>query len=426
MKRSFGQGVALAGLLLLGTQAMAQQTGTKANPGAPKSGDVKAKADPPKPDTGTAQKPEPSKPSAPTPMELNQKAKGLLDQNRFEEGITLLKQAIALDKNNIQSHLYLAFAYTNIKHFNQAVDEYRTVVGLSPREADFQFGLGTALLDVEKYAEARAALERAHELNPGDVRYRIAIGNAYMREKDYHSAYDAYLKALGYAPDSPLVHALLGDVEEQLNRHADALSEYDATLRLDPKNQSAILGRATALAGLKRFDEAEKIMRDLVARSPKEAATHSGLAQVLDSAGKHTEAIAEYNAALAITADDPYLWGNLGWAQFNAGMLDDSVKSSRKALTLEPKLPYVRLNLGLAFAVRDRWNEAQKEYEQAVAISAAADLHGGINDVRDALAKGKPNNALRKALDLLTTSEWKAIGLPEDGTAGAHRPTKTQ
>ncbi|HZP81207.1 MAG TPA: tetratricopeptide repeat protein, partial [Chthonomonadaceae bacterium] len=137
----------------------------------------------------------------------------------------------------------------------------------------------------------------------------------------------------------------------------------------------------------------------------------SSLAQVLDSAGKHDEAIATYRAAIQLAPDDPILWGNLGWAQYNAARYDEAVQSSRKALQLDPKLAYVRFNLGLIASVRDRWNEAKREYDQALALASASDIHAGVGDVRDALTKQPKVRALRQALDYLSKAERKALSL---------------
>ena len=106
------------------------------------------------------------------------------------------------------------------------------------------------------------------------------------------------------------------------------------------------------------------------------------------------------------------MWGNLGWAQYNAGKFEDAIKSSRKALTYDSKLAYVRLNLGLLYAVQNRWSDAQKEYKEAVTVSAPVDIHSGMNDVREALKKQPNVGALKQALDFLATAERKASGLP--------------
>lgn len=355
-------------------------------------------------------KPAPPAAQGSSPADLNTKAQALIAGKKYDEAILLLKQAIAQDAKNIQSYALLGVAYQQAKHLDLAVEAFLNLVKLNPNNGAFQNSLGGALLDYGKPAEARAAFERAVELNPTDAGSRFGIGSCYLKEKDYPESYQAFVKALGYAPDSPDVHNALGDALEQLNLHAESLAEYEAASRLSPGAVAPLFGRATALGGLKRFSEAEALMRDLVAKAPKEAASHTGLAQTLDASGKHDAAIAEYKIALTITPDDPYLWGNLGWADYNAGKYDEAVAASRKALSFDKTLAYVRFNIGLAYAVRDRGVESLKEYNDAISIAAAADIHAAINDLKDAQKKHN-TSVVQQLITVLSAAEWKAMGL---------------
>ena len=352
--------------------------------------------------------------SQPTsPADMNTKAQALIQQKKYDEAVLLLKQSIAVQPKNIQAYALLGIAYQQAKHFDLAVESFLTLVKLSPNNALFQNSLGGALLDYGKPVEARAAYERAVEMDPGDAASRFGIGACYMRQKDYQDCYRAYVMALGYAPDSPDVHNALGDALEQLNQHEDSLAEYEAAGRLSPADAAPIIGRATALCGLKRFAEAETLMRALVAKSPKDAVSHTGLAQALDAAGKHEAAISEYKVALTITPDDAYLWGNLGWAYYNAGKYDDSLSASRKALAIDKTLAYVRFNIGLSSAVQNKDEEAGKEYDAAIAVAAAADIHAGISDLREAMKK-HASPLIQRLITKLSSAEWKALGLSVD------------
>ncbi len=389
-------------------------------------------------DKPSAQTTPSAKPPAPTAADLDSKGDSLLSANKPDEAIAAFRQAVILSPKDIRGYIGLGTACMQSKRYTEAVQAFRTAVDLNPDAADFHFKLGGALLEAAQYAEARTAFERAVELDPNNISYRLSIGDSYLREKDYAGARQALLDALGYSPDSPDVHTGLGNVDLQDNHYTEALDEFDAVLRTDLSNAdanarqalttAATIGRASALSGLKRFDEAEKIMRDLLAHNPKSADVQSGLAQVLDSAGKHDEAIAAYRAALQITPDDPDLWGNLGWAQYNAGRYEDAVASSRKALQYDPKLAYVRFNLGLVFAVQDRWKESQQEYRAALAVAVTPDIQGGLDDVRHALVKQPRVRALRQAFDFLTSAEreaWQRVFSNSSAPlSGTPEPTK--
>ncbi|MCW3053950.1 MAG: Tetratricopeptide 2 repeat-containing protein [Chthonomonadales bacterium] len=378
------------------------------------------KTDPPKggaatdPKTTPGQGTKPVTPAPPTVADLDRRAEALIEQGKGTEAIPLLKQAIGLDPKSIQTRVLLGRAYITLRQFPNASQSFQAAVDLSPKEPEFLYYLGLAQSNETKFTVARSSFDRALELSPSDVRYRIAVADSYLQEKAYLPARRSLLEALGFAPDSPDVHARLGDLNEQENRHVEALDEYDAALRIDSKSVGALLGRASALSGLKRFPEAEKIVRDMIAANAKSPDAHSTLAQILDAEGKHLSAIAEYRLALEAAPDSASLWGNLGWSQYEEGLMDESVTSGRKALALDPKQAYVRFNIGLAYAARDQWTQALKEYQEGIAIAAVPDIHAATNDLRDVITKGHSTSAVQRAIELLKRAELKASGLPED------------
>lgn len=372
----------------------------------PKATDTKA--------LGTGQGTAPSVPAPPTVVDLDRKAQTALEQGKAQEAVPLLKQAILLDPKSIQSRVMLGRAYVQLRQYAAATEAFQAAADLSPKEPEFLYYLGSAQMDEAKYAAARASFDRALELAPADLRFRLGVAETYLQAKEYLAARRSLLEALGFAPDSPDVHARLGDLDEQENRHEEALEEYDAALRVDPKNLSGMLGRASALSGLKRFADAEKIARDLIVLNGKSPDAHSTLAQILDAEGKHLSAIAEYRLALAEAPNSAPLWGNIGWSQYEEGLMDESVTSGRKALALDPKQSYVRFNIGLAYAARNQWTQALKEYQEGIAIAAAPDIHSGANDLRDLVTKGRSTPAVKQALELLVRAELRASGLPDD------------
>ncbi len=132
-----------------------------------------------------------------------------------------------------------------------------------------------------------------------------------------------------------------------------------------------------------------------------EANAHLSLANDLARANKYDEAVSEYKEALRLRPDLGPQWiGNLGWYEYLAGRTTDSIKSSRRALELDPTLTYVRLNLGLSYATLNDWMLAKQEYDLGLKIATGAELQGGITDVQDAIKKHN-NPSLEKALACL-------------------------
>ena len=419
-----------------------------------------SKPEPPKPDAASKVQTAPEKskaetakivpvgpPAKPSAEELNKKAADLFNSGKLEESAAAYKQVNIAYPKDIQGVVGLANVYARMKKYDEGAAAYRKAIELNPTFPDFYAGLatfyglgkhydeaakafegaiqlnpkfpgyyaglGSSYLEAEKYDEAGHAYQRAIELKPDDLALRLSLADVNLRARDYGQARTALMEALGFAPDSGAVHNALGNLDEQENMHTDALEEFETSLRINPADISASIGKATTLAGLKRLPEAEQLLRGLIAKAPKEPSLLSSLAQAMDTGGKHLEAISEYQAAIILAPIDPYLWGNLGWAQYNAKQYDESIKSGRKALLLESKLPYVKFNLGLTFAVQDRWNEAEKEYKEALKISLPGDIRSGISDVRDAISRLPKVKSLKQSLDFLTVSEWKALGISQ-------------
>lgn len=139
-----------------------------------------------------------------------------------------------------------------------------------------------------------------------------------------------------------------------------------------------------------------------LALAESEANTHLALAEALVRAENVGEAVTEYRSALRLrpALGSAIVVGNLGWTEYLAGHIADSIETSRSALVKDAALTGVRLNLGLSYATLNDWPGAKKEYDLALKVASKGEVQAGITDVRDA-AKKRSNPALRKALAYL-------------------------
>ncbi len=133
-----------------------------------------------------------------------------------------------------------------------------------------------------------------------------------------------------------------------------------------------------------------------------EGSSQVSLAVALVHSKRYVEAGAVYRSALRLrpALGSATFLGNLGWYEYLAGHIYDSIKSSRSALEKDSKLTYVRLNLGLSYATQDDWSKAKQEYDLALKDASKKELQAGITDVRDAIKK-RTNRTLEKALTYL-------------------------
>lgn len=397
--------------LSFGTSILAQTTTKptsppKAKPAPPVKAEKKTREAKPEPQKAEPPKAEPPKPETNLSVqEILQKGFSLLQQGSLKEAVDTFRLATQKEAKNLSAFMGLGAACMQAKRFPEAIEAYRTAIELNPSATESYQNLALAYIEAEQYDAARMTLGRGLSLRESDLRLRLTMAESYRREKDFAGARSAYEQALGYGASNPAVFNGLGNLNLQENRNQEALDCFDAALLLNAEDLEAQLGRSAALSSLDRHREAIDTARGVIAKIPTLAFGYSALGGAYEAQKEHGLAIAEYEKAIERDSKDPYSWGNLGWSLYGAEKYDRALEVSRKALGMDPKLVYVRLNIGLIYAVQDKWSEAKREYAEGLKLAALSELRAGIKDVREAMKRSPEVEGLKKALGFLTTEE---------------------
>lgn len=96
-------------------------------------------------------------------------------------------------------------------------------------------------------AQARA-LTTAAEKNPSDAKVRVELGNMYFDAERYSDAVTWYEAALKINPKDPDVSTDLGVSYHYLNQPDRALAQFDQSLRIDPKHAKTMLNQGIVRA----------------------------------------------------------------------------------------------------------------------------------------------------------------------------------
>ena len=251
-----------------------------------------------------------------------------------------------------------------------AVAALRKATELQPNEADIQYRLGVALLDGEKFTDARAPLSRAVQLAPRVARYRPPLAACLGRLGDRKGALEALrdFARLDPAPEEAalavktaraltdpfrdITPAARADLEQALGylmRDAPGLAapQLEALLaRLpDLAPAHALLGLAAA-----RLDETGRAVTELrraAELAPDMPQPHAWLAELYVAKEKPDLAIAEYVAALERNPLDPEVLQKLGTLRLARG-LPEALDPLQQAAILQPEDDALQLLLARA------------------------------------------------------------------------------
>ena len=202
----------------------------------------------------------------------------------------------------------------------------------------------------------RATLAR----NPGSAFVHSNLGVILMSSDRETEAVTEFQAAVRLTPDDPDYRVNLGLALSHLpGRMAEAIAEYQAALRIDPHPAAAHLNLGLAFTSLPgrlpdAIDEYRKAIAEYgtaVRDQPDYWEAHFNLGLAYSQMpGHEADAIAEYHAALRMKPDSAMAHFHLGNALHKMDRLSDAIAEYRASLNIEPDVVEVHYEMAYALA----------------------------------------------------------------------------
>jgi tetratricopeptide (TPR) repeat protein len=215
----------------------------------------------------------------------------LFDDNNPTKARSMFTKAIELDPNLAVAYMYRANVAQSPKDFmddmskakdhlegasdwekmyydyqntfvtndwNKRLEVAQKIVTAYPDAARAQVDLGNTYLGGEKIAEARAAFQKAIDLNPKWLGGYAALGGSYVfnEPKDFKKGEENALKTVELAPKSSNAQIGLGDVYRAQDDLEKARTAYAKAVELNPDEPVAYYKKGHVNSFLGKYDEA--------------------------------------------------------------------------------------------------------------------------------------------------------------------------
>ncbi|HKV09347.1 MAG TPA: tetratricopeptide repeat protein [Thermoanaerobaculia bacterium] len=279
-------------------------------------------------------------------------------------------------------------------------------VHLAPGDVRWIYSLGALLQALGDFEGAEAGLARAQELRPEDPAIRLRLGEARLQLGRPDEARKAFEAALGAPATAAAAHFGLGRVALAQGDARAAAEHFEAALKSQPGASEIRSPLALAYRKLGRLDDAKAALAgygdgrvtfpdpilDEVAHRNAGSRQYvvAGTAALRDK--RFAEAAAAYRKALEADPGDAAVWADLGVALQGLQDLAGAEQSYRKAVELEPALARAHYNLGTLLAARGS-REGVEHLETAVRLDPES--KGALFNLGQALAAaGEPARAL--------------------------------
>jgi tetratricopeptide (TPR) repeat protein len=280
------------------------------------------------------------------------------ETHEFSRSEEAFRKALNIDRSLFVPNLFLGLALLELKRPREAAGYLMSAEKLQPGDAQALIGLGRCYHAQAEAARSREWYQRAADLAPRNADAWFGLGVSYLdlaEEAKAKLTSDApevsELKAHALAafervdelqPDSPRIHALLGDVYQRRRMFREAEEEYSKILTLDPNNIAGLSGLAAAFLHDGHYDEAQATAEKALARDSRDAEINLLMAEILVAQHKYTDA-------------EPYV---------------------RRSLNARPDLlPRAHALLGRVYARTGREKEAIGELVQGLASDEDGSVH---------------------------------------------------
>jgi tetratricopeptide (TPR) repeat protein len=226
-------------------------------------------------------------------------------------------------------------------NLDAAATEFAAVVRQTPAFAEAHLNLGLAREEQGNYDEAIASFRKALVLKPRLRGANLFLGIAEFRLNHLAEAAAAVQKETASYPRDAAAWMWLGVVRLAQDRPEDAAEALDKAARLKPDDQDILYhrGRAHLLVSKNSYSKMFKV-------DSSSWLVHRVLAQANAEAERHTEAIAEYEAAIKLAPAQPGLHEELGSEYRAVNKIQEAEAAFQKELAIDPHNVLARYKLG--------------------------------------------------------------------------------
>jgi tetratricopeptide (TPR) repeat protein len=244
-------------------------------------------------------------------------------------------------------------AADDIAEFNQATAAMRAgkreeaaagfaaVVKQSPGFAEAHFNLGLVLEEEGKHDEAIASFRKALALKPRLRGANLFLGIAEFRLNQLDQAAAAVEKETSSYPQDAGPFMWLGVVRLAQDRPESAAEALDKAAKLKPDDQDILYhrGRAHLLVSKNSYARMFQL-------NSGSWLVHRVLAQADSEAERHTDAVAEYEAAIKLAPTQPGLHEELGSEYRAVNKIAEAEAAFQQELEIDPHNVLARYKLG--------------------------------------------------------------------------------
>jgi len=352
----------------------------------------------------------------PNPRSLAALAGAYEEMKDYALAAETLRRAVDQSDGNLDLKRSYANDLVRSDQLDAALKVYQELAAADPKNADSELRISQIYRQRRDYANARAAEDKAKEIDPTNIEIRyneVSILEAEGKLPDAISTLKAIVDSTSHAGSEPGQKAVQAELLEHLaflyrenEQWAPAIATYRQIVDLDPDTA----GRAEAqiidtYRSAKELNKAQQEADSALRKYPDDRAVKAMHASILADTGKTDQAITE-TKALFNGKDDRETW--LSLAQIyektkNWNEMGNAIDQAEKLATSKEDKANIYFMRGAMYERMKKYDEAEAEFRKVLEIdpdnSSALNYYGYMLADRN-VRLDEAHTMIKKALDL--------------------------
>lgn len=203
-------------------------------------------------------------------------------------------------------HLQRALMLLQQERYEQAVEELQQALISDPNDAYAISLLAISWSNLEQYAKAEQAAAEAISLAPDSAFSFYAASVVSLARSDLKSAKTEIIQAIQIDPYDPDHFAQLALIEANNKNWRQAIEQAEKGLELDPEHVDCSNFRALALTKSGRREEAGASIHSTLQHAPEDAFSHANMGWELLHKGQAKQSLTHFKEALRLQPEMEY------------------------------------------------------------------------------------------------------------------------
>lgn len=350
--------------------------------------------------------------------------------NNFAGATYDLEQASNLDPTNLGVLAQLADIYIRTNRPADAERVARRAVTFNKTDPGALATLGSVYAAEQHFDDARAQFEAAYALNPKDTSPLFQIATTYAQQDNIPMALQSIARILAVDPRN--IQALVFKADLYARQHDDARASaaFDDAIVAAPTDDEKVqimVRKAAYFAGEKKDAQGLAVLQQTTTQFPKIPAGFVALGNYYASQRQLSQAVAQWQSALALDPNSSGALLGMGEAAMQAGRLNDSISYFKHYTQVSPDAQGFAL-LGQAYSRMHDYSGARdacgKSFEIQRSPETLSCVAGADFELRNYKEAAQIFDALDKAAKGYLDANPQLLYIAAKSYAGSNQCTK--